>query len=70
MASNARWSVRYPVRLALCRNPRTPPELALAHLAMLKKGDLHAVARDPRLTLPVRRRAELLARGRERDGSI
>jgi hypothetical protein len=70
VAASGRWSVRYPVRLALCRNPRTPPDLVLSHLAMLKKGDLQAVARDHRLTLPVRRRAELLARGREQDGGI
>jgi len=70
VAASARWSVRYSVRLALCRNPKTPPELVLSHLAMLKKSDLQGVARDARLTLPVRRRAELLARGRERDGSI
>jgi hypothetical protein len=58
------------VRVALCRNPRTPAEQVLTHLALLKKSDLQAIGRDVRLTLPVRRRAELLARGRETEGGI
>ena len=65
VAASPKWSVRYPIRVALCRNPRTPVELVLPHLAMLKKSDLRGVARDLRLTLPVRRRAELLARDRD-----
>lgn len=70
IAANGKWSVRYPVRVALCRNPRTPAEQVLTHLALLKKSDLQAIGRDVRLTLPVRRRAELLARGREAEGGI
>jgi len=70
VAKSARWSCRYPVRVALCRNPRTPGDLVLGHLAMLKKSDLEGVCRDARLTLPVRRRAELLARDRNRDGGV
>jgi hypothetical protein len=68
VAASPKWSSRYPIRVALCRNPRTPGELVLPHLAMLKKSDLRGIARDLRLTLPVRRRAELLAR--ERDAPI
>lgn len=67
VARSPKWSVRYPVRLALCRNPRTPVERVLHHLPLLKKSDLQGIAHDARLTLPVRRRAELLARGRERE---
>ena len=63
IAAHRRWGVRYPIRLALCRNPSTPLERALALLPMLKKRDLEAVAGDRRLKLPVRRRAELLTRG-------
>lgn len=63
VAIHRRWGVRYPIRLALCRNPATPLERVLALLPMLKKRDLEAVARDNRLKLPVRRRAELLSRG-------
>lgn len=70
VATSARWSSRYPVRVALCRNPRTPTDLVLGHLSALKKSDLEGVARDARLTLPVRRRAELLVRGRDRESGV
>ncbi|MCB1007974.1 MAG: hypothetical protein KDB94_03670 [Acidobacteria bacterium] len=63
LAAHPRWGSRYPIRAALCRNPQTPLSKALALLPMLKKNDLAAVANDPRLLLPVRRRAELLAGG-------
>lgn len=63
IASNPKWSVQYPVRLALCQNPRTPLDKALMLLPMLKRSDLEGVASDLRLKLPLRRRAQLLARG-------
>lgn len=68
LASHPRWGVRYPIRVALCRNPSTPLAQVLGLLPMLKKTDLRAVASDPRLLLPVRRRAELLAGGRPGGG--
>jgi len=55
-----KWGYRYPVRVAVVRNPRAPLALAMQHLPMLKKPDLKAVASDPRLAAPLRRRAELL----------
>lgn len=61
VAANRRWGVRYDVRRALGRNPRTPVEVALRVLPHLKKNDLRQVARDARLAIPVRRRAALLA---------
>ncbi len=63
LAGHPRWGARYPIRVALCRNPRTPLATALGLLPLLKKRDLDAVAADARLLLPVRRRAELLAGG-------
>lgn len=60
LAASPRWSARYPVRMALCRNPRTPLGSVLPLLPLLLKRDLAAVAADARLTLPVRRRAQLL----------
>ncbi len=63
IASNPKWSVQYPVRLGLCQNPRTPLDKALLLLPMLKRTDLESVASDLRLKLPLRRRAQLLARG-------
>lgn len=61
IAENWRWRSAYEVRVALCRNPRTPLATALGLLPLLKKPDLWAVAHDLALPLPVRRRAELLA---------
>ena len=65
LAASARWAARHPVRLALCRNPRTPLGSVLPLLPHLLKQDLEAVASDGRLLLPVRRRAQLLAGGGE-----
>ena len=67
LAASPRWGVRYPLRVALARNPQTPPSVALGILPMLKKSDLAAVAADARLAGAVRLRARLLAtRGPER----
>jgi hypothetical protein len=60
LAKDPRWGTRYAVRVALCRNPRTPVPTALDLLPSLLKVDLRAVARDTRLAGPVRRRASLL----------
>ncbi|MDX1502109.1 MAG: hypothetical protein R3325_07085 [Thermoanaerobaculia bacterium] len=60
VARDRRWGSRYGVRLALCRNPRTPEARVLGLLPSLRKSDLRAVARDPRLPSAVRRRAQLM----------
>lgn len=66
VANNPRWSTRYSIRSALCRNPRTPPASALSLLDRLKRMDLGVVARDSRLSRVVRNRAlHLLGRGSE-----
>ena len=63
IAASPKWSARYPVRLALCQNARTPLDLALILLPLLKRTDLDSVAANLHLRLPLRRRAQLLARG-------
>jgi len=63
VAVSPKWSLRYPVRLALCQNSRTPLARSLMLVPMLKRNDLESVAANPRLLLPLRRRAQLLARG-------
>jgi len=63
IAENPRWGLRYPLRTALARNPRTPVATALALLPALKKVDLRAVVASPRVAPAVRRRARLLAGG-------
>ncbi len=60
VANDPRWGVRYPIRLALARNPSTPVQIALRTLPHLRKSDLVTVARDLRLAAAVRRRAQLL----------
>jgi hypothetical protein len=60
IAADPRWGSRYPVRLALARNPHTPVETALRTLPLLRKVDLKALAADVRLPVSVRDRAGLL----------
>lgn len=64
IAEDRRWGVRYSIRVALSRNPRTPATTALGLLTQLKRSDLEAVAAHPRLAPAVRRRARTLL-GRE-----
>ena len=61
VAASRRWGLRPAVRSALARNPRTPLATVLATLPALRKGELAALAIDPRLAEPVRRRARLLS---------
>lgn len=61
IAAHPRWGCRYPIRVALARNPRTPVTAVLPLLSALKKPDLMSVASDHRLSAPVRQRAQLLA---------
>ncbi len=60
IAADRRWGVRYPLRVALARNPATPLATAWRLLAALRKSDLRAVAADPRCPEPLRRRARVL----------
>jgi hypothetical protein len=63
IANDRRWGVRYPLRLALARNPATPLRIAWRLLDALRPADLRPVAADPRLPEPVRRRARVLLEG-------
>jgi hypothetical protein len=60
IAGDRRWGVRYPVRLALVKNPATPLPTAWRRLESLRRSDLAALAADPRLAEPLRRRARVL----------
>ncbi len=60
LASSPRWGNRYPIRVALSRNPSTPVEIALRILPGLKKNDRKAVADKLRLPAAVRKRAKVL----------
>jgi len=61
LARDRRWSHRVPLRTALCRNPATPLACALSLLPALPRGELSAIANDPRLATTLRRRAEELS---------
>jgi hypothetical protein len=60
LARNRRWGARYEIRLALCTNAKTPVQVVLPILPMLRKRDLQTVARTARLPMAVRRRARVL----------
>lgn len=60
IARNPKWGIRYPVRVSLARNRRTPVQTSLAILPHLKKLDLKGIESDRRLPMPVRRRAAVL----------
>lgn len=60
VARDRRWGNRHEVRLALCRNPRTPPAAALSLLPSLRKMELRELCRENRVPSTVRRRARVL----------
>jgi len=60
VAADRRWGVRPALQAALARHPATPVATALRLLPLLRKPELRAVAHDPRVAEPVRRRARLL----------
>lgn len=60
IAHDRRWGPRYGLRLAIARNPAASTETALRLLPGLRKGDLKAVAADPKLGAAVRQRARVL----------
>ena len=60
VARNPKWGVRYPIRVSLARNRRTPPQIAIGILPYLRKHDLKGIEQDRRLNMAVRRRAAVL----------
>lgn len=60
IAVNPRFGNRYPIRLAVAKNPHTPPAVAMGLLPGLRKPDLGAVGSSTRLAPQVRQRALLL----------
>lgn len=60
IARNPKWGIRYPVRVSLARNRRTPAQTTLSILPHLKKVDLKGIESDRRIPMAVRRRAAVL----------
>jgi hypothetical protein len=55
-----RWSTRTPIRLALARNPKTPPAVTLSFLSSLPVADLRQLVTLKTVPLIVRQGAENL----------
>ncbi len=53
IADRREWAQRPEVALALVRNPRTPPPLAIRMLDFLSPGDLRRLAKGTSLRMPV-----------------
>lgn len=61
VAEDRKWGALYGTRLALCRNPATPHDLAVSLLPGLRKPDRRSIAADPRVSPEVRDRASVLS---------
>ncbi len=46
IASNREWMRKYPVKVAVVNNPRTPPSVAVPIVSSLQKRELEALARN------------------------
>ncbi len=57
IAADPRWGRRYPIRLALCRNPQSPLRAVLPSLPDLRRQDLVAVLEVTELSSVVHRQA-------------
>jgi hypothetical protein len=57
ISSNAEFLRKYPVKLALLQNPKTPIKKALSLIPSLHKKDLQQLCRNKNVPTPVRRRA-------------
>lgn len=68
VAESERWGNRYEVRLALCRNPRTPSRNVVELLPTLQRDDLQAVAEKEEHGWVVRHRARQILEEWPADG--
>lgn len=57
ISSNSEFLRKYPVKLALVGNPKTPTKKALAIIPFLHKKDLQQLCRNKNVPAPIRRRA-------------
>jgi hypothetical protein len=55
VAAHSKWSVRYPLRLALVRHPLISLAVALRLIADLRPGDLRSIATESRVNPEIRR---------------
>jgi hypothetical protein len=58
IAHNERWKDRYKVKLALCKNPKTPQKLSISLLKFLKIFDLTDLTRNNIIPATLRMKVE------------
>ena len=63
IASDRQWTNRYPIRLALVRNERTPLRFTLSFLSKLQKRDLEQLVRAPETPNLIRLAADRILTG-------
>lgn len=64
IAANRQWTNRYPIRLALVRNERTPLRFSLSFLSKLQKRDLEQLVQATQTPHLLRLAAERILTGR------
>jgi hypothetical protein len=55
IAEDAKWSYRYPIRIALVLNPSTPRAAAASQLRHLRRADLLKIHANPATSVYLRR---------------
>jgi hypothetical protein len=60
LAADVRFRNNYPLKLAICRNPKTPQKAALSLLKFIRVFDLADIAKDQRLPINIRQKVEHL----------
>ena len=63
IAGKRDWMKSYQVKLALCRNPKTPPATSMRLLSHLRKPDLRAVSTDRNVAHVVSMTAKQMVKG-------
>lgn len=58
LSGDTRWKDSYKVRLALCKNPKTPQRITLTIIKSLKVFDLADLTRNPAIPITLRMRIE------------
>ncbi|MCP3676854.1 MAG: hypothetical protein GY721_04480 [Deltaproteobacteria bacterium] len=58
LSHDRRWKTSYPLKLALCKNPRTPMKSALTLLKELRIFDLADLSRNHFIPVTIRKKAE------------
>lgn len=58
LANDVRFKDSYKLKLAICRNPKTPEKITLSLLKFIKVFDLADISRDQQVAINIRRKIE------------